>query len=62
MAAGVLCGVHPDGPSAHIARQRALHHADWRIIEAFASRWAGDAGRAARDIAAMLPGHRSPTG
>ena len=22
---GVLCGVHPDGPAAHIGRQRALH-------------------------------------
>jgi hypothetical protein len=51
---GVFCGPHPDGPAAHLARQRALHQAGWRLIDAFESRWAGDPRRAALEIAAAL--------
>jgi hypothetical protein len=49
---GVLCGVHPDGPDAHLARQSALHRAGWRLIDAFPTRWNGDPRRAALEIAA----------
>jgi len=49
---GVLCGPHPDGAEAHLERQRALHRAGWRLIDAFASRWADDPRRAALEIAA----------
>ena len=49
---GVFCGPHPDGAEAHLERQRALHHAGWRLIDAFASRWADDPRRAALEIAA----------
>jgi hypothetical protein len=48
---GVLCGVHPDGPDAHLARQSALHRAGWRLIDAFPTRWNGDPRRAALEIA-----------
>ncbi|MEU8658292.1 AAA domain-containing protein [Actinoplanes philippinensis] len=53
-AIGVLCGVHPDGPEAHLARQSALHRAGWRLVDAFPSRWGGDPRRAALEIAAMV--------
>jgi hypothetical protein len=49
---GVFCGPHPDGVEAHVERQRALHRAGWRLIDAFASRWAGDPRRAALEVAA----------
>lgn len=49
---GVLCGVHPDGPAAHLARQRDLHRLGWTLVDAFPSRWHGDPRRAAREIRA----------
>ncbi|MFF5296907.1 DEAD/DEAH box helicase [Paractinoplanes globisporus] len=49
---GVLCGPHPDGADAHLDRQRALHLAGWRLVDAFASRWDADPRRAALEIAA----------
>ncbi|MEV6344844.1 ATP-binding protein [Actinoplanes sp. NPDC051851] len=49
---GVLCGVHPDGVPAHLARQSALHRAGWRLLDAFPTRWHGDPRRAALEIAA----------
>jgi len=51
---GVFCGPHPEGAEAHLDRQRALHQAGWRLIDAFASRWADDPRRAALEIAAAL--------
>ncbi|MBM2618198.1 ATP-binding protein [Actinoplanes sp. LDG1-06] len=51
---GVLCGPHPDGPEAHLARRRALTQAGWRLYDAFASRWGGDPRRAALEIASSL--------
>ena len=47
---GVICGPHPDGDRAHLARQRALHQAGWTLLDAFASRWAGDPRRAALEL------------
>ncbi|MDI6099956.1 AAA domain-containing protein [Actinoplanes sp. NEAU-A12] len=55
-AVGVLCGVHPDGPQAHLARQSALHRAGWRLVDAFPRRWGGDPRRAALEIAARAGG------
>ena len=53
-AVGVFCGVHPEGPATHVARQRALHRAGWRLIDGFPSRWQGDPRRAALEIAETL--------
>jgi hypothetical protein len=53
-AVGVLCGVHPDGPDAHLARQRALHRTGWQLVDGFPSRWQGDPRRAALEIAQTL--------
>jgi hypothetical protein len=50
---GVICGVHPDGPEAHLARQRTLHRLGWRLADAFPSRWQGDPRRAALEVAAL---------
>lgn len=30
---GVVCGVHPDGPDAHIDRHLALRHTGWRLVD-----------------------------
>ncbi|GID33341.1 DEAD/DEAH box helicase [Paractinoplanes brasiliensis] len=48
---GVLCGPHPDGPDAHLARRRALTLAGWQLRDVFASRWHGDPRRAALELA-----------
>ncbi|MFR9777812.1 AAA domain-containing protein [Micromonospora sp. MS34] len=53
-AVGVLCAVHPDGPAAHVERQRTLIRAGWRLHDVFASRWADDPIRAALDLASRL--------
>lgn len=50
-AIGVFCTVHPDGPAAHMARQRALHRTGWLLLDGFPSRWDGDPRRAALEIA-----------
>jgi hypothetical protein len=55
---GVVCGPHPDGPDAHVERQRALHRAGWRLLDAFESHWAGDPRRAALETAALLSASR----
>jgi hypothetical protein len=47
---GFVTDVHPDGPDAHIERQRALRAAGWQLVDAFASRWSGDAVRAALEL------------
>ncbi|GLZ29405.1 hypothetical protein Lesp02_15950 [Lentzea sp. NBRC 105346] len=49
-AAAVETHPHPDGPPAHIARWRALRGAGWRVRDAFASRFASDAVRAAIQV------------
>lgn len=38
-AIAVICGVHIDGPEAHIDRHIDLTRAGWTIFEAFESRW-----------------------
>ncbi|MDP9792098.1 hypothetical protein J2S43_000610 [Catenuloplanes nepalensis] len=52
---GLICRVHPDGPAAHIERQRTLRRAGWRLLDAFPTRWDGNAARAALDLAAPAP-------
>jgi hypothetical protein len=46
-AVGLVCAVHPAGPDAHIERHRELVLAGWRLVEAYPSRWASNAARAA---------------
>jgi hypothetical protein len=53
-AAGLICGVHPDGVAAHLERQTTLLRAGWRLHDAFASRWAGNSARAVLDLAHRL--------
>jgi hypothetical protein len=50
-AVAVETGVHGDGPPAHVDRQRTLRGGGWRVVDGYASRWDGDAARAAADIA-----------
>jgi len=59
---GVICGVHPDGPEAHLARQRTLHGLGWRLADAFPSRWHGDPRRAALEVAALAAPAAAPAG
>jgi hypothetical protein len=49
-AIGVIAEVHGDGPAAHVARQRALRRAGWRIEEAFPSAYDDDPSRAAVEL------------
>ncbi|HEX8630802.1 MAG TPA: AAA domain-containing protein, partial [Catenuloplanes sp.] len=58
-AVGLICAVHPAGPLAHVARQRALTRAGWRLIDAFASRWAADPARAAVELSVQLSAVRA---
>ncbi|MGC5052378.1 AAA domain-containing protein [Micromonospora sp. DT48] len=51
---GLMCGVHPDGVTAHVERQRTLIRAGWRLYDAFASTWAHDPIRAALDLATRI--------
>ena len=53
-AVAVETGVHPGGPSAHIARHRMLAAAGWRILDGYPSRWDGDPTRAAVELAGEL--------
>lgn len=53
-AVGLICAAHPDGVAAHLERQRALAGLGWRLRDAFASRWNGDAVRAGLEIAVDL--------
>ncbi|MGY6502487.1 MAG: DEAD/DEAH box helicase [Acidimicrobiales bacterium] len=55
-AVGVECGVHPDGPAAHIERHLTLTGAGWRIRDAFPSRWDNAAAPAAVELAPVLGG------
>jgi hypothetical protein len=56
-AIGVIAEVHPDGPTAHIARHRALRRAGWRIEEAFPSAYDDDPSRAAIELLSELRTH-----
>jgi hypothetical protein len=47
---GLICRVHPDGPAAHVERQRTLLRAGWSLRDAFPSRWHDDEMRAALDL------------
>jgi AAA domain len=53
-AVGLVCAVHPDGTAAHIERQETLLRAGWRLVDAFPSRWDGDAVRAALELIPRL--------
>jgi hypothetical protein len=49
-AAGLFCFVHPDGAATHIRRQLDLLSVGWALVDAFPTRWGGDAVRAALDL------------
>ncbi|MFN8041127.1 MAG: AAA domain-containing protein [Acidimicrobiales bacterium] len=51
---GIVCGVHPDGPEAHIDRHLELRRAGWPLTEAFASRWGDAVGEAAVELTRTL--------
>jgi hypothetical protein len=53
-AVGVVCRPHPDGARAHVARQRTLLRAGWRLVDVFPSAYGDDAARAALDVMSML--------
>jgi hypothetical protein len=53
---GLICRVHPDGVEAHIERQRTLLRAGWTLRDTFASRWGGDAVRAALELTQSMGG------
>ncbi|MBY8870363.1 AAA family ATPase [Micromonospora sp. PLK6-60] len=53
-AVGVICAVHPDGVAAHLARQRTLLRAGWRLADGFPGRWADDPVRAALEVASRM--------
>ena len=52
-AFGLVCGVHPDGVDAHLARWSELIRSGWRLVEAYPSRWGGDPVRAALEVAPL---------
>jgi hypothetical protein len=49
-SAGLVCFVHPDGAETHIRRQLDLLSVGWALVDAFPTRWGGDAVRAALDL------------
>src|SRR5690606_11184503 len=60
-AVGLICGVHPDGPAAHVDRQRVLRQVGWRTRDVFPSRYAGNPTRAALDVLADFPHATGPS-
>ncbi|HWL44305.1 MAG TPA: AAA domain-containing protein [Ilumatobacter sp.] len=50
-ALGVLCGLHPDGPEAHIDRRLELTRAGWSLRDAYVSRWGDHPERLAVELA-----------
>lgn len=59
-AVGLTTRVHRDGVAAHRSRHLALARAGWRLVDAYASRWGGDAVRAALDPAIHPEIHSVP--
>lgn len=53
-AAALDCTPHVDGPNAHLDRHRALCRAGWLTLDAWPTRWDGDAARAALDLVPLL--------
>jgi AAA domain len=51
---GLICGVHPDGPDAHIDRHLELSRLGWSIREVFASQWADELPTFAVELRASL--------
>jgi AAA domain len=49
-ALGVLFGVHPDGPEAHVERHLQLRRAGWKLREVFDTRWADRRGELALEL------------
>jgi len=54
---GLTCGVHPDGPAAHVERHLALRRAGWELADTFSSRWTDRQGELVLDLADRLRSH-----
>jgi hypothetical protein len=48
------CGVHPDGPAAHIERRLSLMRSGWDVLDAFPSRWRERRGELIVELARTL--------
>jgi hypothetical protein len=48
------CGVHPDGPAAHVDRHLALRRSGWDVVEAYPSRWSDKPGELVVELARSL--------
>jgi hypothetical protein len=61
-AHAVDCRVRPGGVAAHLASRRGLHRTGWRVAEAWASHYDGDAVRAAVEVGVTVSmTRRDPT-
>ena len=56
--AGIVCGVHPDGPDAHVERHLALLAQGWDLFEAFETRWSDRMGALGVELAAFVDDRR----
>jgi len=53
-AFAIDCGVHPDGPAAHVERNLALLRAGWQILDAYQSRWGERRGELTLELLSVL--------
>lgn len=53
-AVTIDCGVHPDGPAAHIERNLALLRAGWQILDAYETRWGERRGELTLELLSVL--------
>lgn len=53
-AMGIICGVHPQGPEAHIERHVELTGLGWVVRESFESRWGNELPALAVDLRTTL--------
>ncbi|MGI9643933.1 MAG: DEAD/DEAH box helicase [Ilumatobacteraceae bacterium] len=60
-AVAVVCGVHPDGADAHIARRLDLERSGWSTFEAFESRWGDHLQELAIELAPRTRPEKDPT-
>jgi hypothetical protein len=51
---GIECGVHPDGPEAHIDRHLALTRTGWHLLDAYRSRWGDRRGELIVDLLELI--------
>jgi AAA domain len=59
---GIECGVHPDGPEAHMERHLALCRRGWELLEAYPSRWGDRRAELIVELVGQLKQGRSRSG